>query len=232
MSEKLSMCQVRLKPIPATLSGELSDKVFRKCCFCEKNCESVSTQSQLIDRLSGPGNFYCSFCLRHGLNNKGGRDVLILSFRSIIGYFYFQNYIQANNGQKLWISQIEDYIDSHYRAGSVNPLFLYDPDTMLWFVNFSKIGNTKKKVPVEEVAKTIVSILTTFNLSETAPGVSMSSLYTKYKDAVDGFYRKRFRPADRRMLIPTLCNTGVVEPKTSSLDKMRNFVFDDLKAKK
>jgi len=232
MSEKLSISQVRLKPIPATLSGELSDKVFRKCFFCEKNCETASVQSSLIDRLSGPGNFYCSFCLRHGLNNKGNRDVLILSFRSIIGYFYFQNYIQANNGQKLWISQIEDYIDAHCHAGLVNPLFLYDPDTMLWFLNFSRIGKSKKKIHIDEVMKTIVSILTTFNLSETTPGVSMSSLFLKYKDAVDGFYRKRFRPADRRMLIPTLANTGVVEPKMCSLDKMRNFVFDDLKAKK
>lgn len=229
MSEKFSISQVRLKPIPAASSGELSDKVFRKCCFCEKNYESGNSQSQLLDRLSGPGNFYCSFCLRHGLNNKGSRDVLILSFRSIIGHFYFQNYIQVNNGQRLWISQIQDYINDHYRAGAVNPLFLYDPDTMLWFVNFAKIGTSKKKIPLEEVIKTVVSILTTFNLSENVPGVSMSSLFLKYKDAIDGFYRKRFRPADRRMLIPTITNT---ESKTCSLDKMRNFVFDDLKSKK
>lgn len=145
---------------------------------------------------------------------------------------YFQNYIQANNAQKLWISQIEDYIEVHYRAGSVNPLFLYDPVTMLWFVNFSKIGTSKKKVPIEEVIKTIVSILATFNLSEMIPGINMSYLYTKYKDAVNGFYKKRFRPKDRRMLIPTLVNTGVLEPKDSSLDNMRNFIFDDLKVKK
>ena len=232
MSEKLSICQVRLKPIPATLSGELSDKVFRKCCFCEKICESVDSQLQLIDRLSGLGNFYCSFCLRHNFNNKGNRDVLILSFRSIIAYFYFQNYIQATNGQKFWISQIEDYIDAHRQAGLVNPLFLYDPDTMLWFVNFSRVGTSKKKVPVEEVFKTVLNILTTFNLSSTVPGINVSLFYQKYKDAIDVFYRKRFRPPDRRMLIPTLSNTGVSESKTCSLDKMRTFVFDDLKAKK
>lgn len=232
MSEKLSICQVRLKSIPATPSGELSDNVFRKCCFCEKICESVGSQLQIIDRLSGPGNFYCSFCLRHGFNNKSNRDVLILSFRSIIAYFYFQNYLQSTNGQKFWISQIEDYIDLHQKVGLFNPLFLYDPETMLWFVNFSRIGTSKKKIPLEEVFKTILSILKTFDLSSTVPGVDISLFYKKYKDAIDVFYRKRLRPSDRRMLIPTLSNTNVNEPKICSLDKMRTFVFNDLKIKK
>ena len=232
MPEKLSICQVRLKPIPADPTGELSDKVFRKCCFCDKNCESGSLSS-VIDKLSGPGNFYCPFCLRHDFHNRGNRDVLILSFRSIIGYFYLQNYVQAHAGKKLWLTEIEDYIESHAQAGLVNPLFVYDPDTMLWFVNFSKVGNSKRKVPLAEVLKTVVSILATFNLSESAQGVSMAALYAKYKDAIENFYRKRYRPENRRMLIPTLKDCGnVVEPKSCSLDKMRNFTLDDLKAKK
>ena len=103
---------------------------------------------------------------------------------------------------------------------------------MLWFVNFSRIGNSKRKVPVEEVLKTVVSMLASFNLSETTQGISMSALYLKYKDAIDGFYRKRFRPADRRMLIPTFANTGMVETKACELDKMRNFTSDDLRIKK
>lgn len=230
MSEKNSISQVRLKLIPATLSGELSEKIFRKCCFCEKTCESGKPQSQLLDSLSGPGNFYCSFCLRHSLNNKGNRDVLILSFRSIIGYFYFQNYLQISNGKKLWISQIEDHITAHYQAGIVNPLFLYDPETMLWFVNFARVGSGKKKIPLEEIMKTIMNILSTFNL-ETISGLNIDLLHLKYKESISQFYHKRFRPADRLMLIPTLANTGVVEPLTCSLNKMRNFVFDDLKIK-
>jgi hypothetical protein len=226
MSEKLSVCQVQLELIPSTATGELSDDVFRKCCFCEKRCCFGSNQLHLITKLSGPDNFYCSFCLRHGLNNKSNRDVLILSFRSLIGYFYFQNYLQ---NKKFWISQIEDYIDSHYQAGSVNPLFLYDPETMLWFINFSKVGNSKKKIPVEEIFKTVLSILTTFNLYETMPNINMASLYVKYKDAIDSFYRKRFRPVDRRMLIPTPVNTG--ESNTCNLEKIKNFVFEDLRIK-
>lgn len=231
MSEKLSVCQVKLKPIPASPNGELSDKVYRKCCFCEKNCETSSSHP-LIDKLSGPGNYFCAFCLRHNLHTAANRDVLILSFRSIIGYFYFQNYVNTTSGRKLWLAEIEDYIESHVEAGLVNPLFLYDPETMLWFVNFAKIGTSKKKAPLDEVHKTILSILTCFNLNDTVPGISMSSLYVKYKDAIDNFYRKRYRPADRRMLIPTLANTGVVEPKTCTLDRTRSFIAEDLRAKR
>ena len=232
MAEKTSICQVILKPLPSPSSGELSDKVFRKCCFCEKNCELFDNQSQIVDRLAGPGNFYCSFCLRHDLHTRNNRDVLILSFRSIVEYFYLLNYLQVHNGKKLWIAEIEDYIESHVKAGLVNPLFLYDPDTLLWFVNFSKVGTSKRKVPLQEVLKTIVSILASFNLVETTPGINTSEFYSKFKVAIESFYRKRYRPENRRMLIPTLANTGVVEPKTFNLDKMRNFVLEDLKIKK
>ena len=233
MQEKLSICRVQLKPIPAAPSGELSEKVFRKCSFCEKNCEAISDQSRLVDRLAGPGNFYCSFCLRHDLHTRGNRDVLIFSFRSIIAYFYLQNYLNVTHGaRKLWVSEIEDYIESHRQAGVVNPVFLYDPETMLWFVNFAKVGNSRKKIPLEEVLKTVVSILASFNLSETTQGISTAALYAKYKDAIENFYRKRYRPSDRRMLIPTLTNTGVVEPPNCSLEKMRNFTIEDLQLKK
>ena len=231
MAEKLSICQVRLKPLPPSPTGELSDRVFRKCYFCEKNCESAGSHS-IVDRLSGPGNFYCSFCLRHGLHTRGNRDILILSFRSIIGYFYLTNYVQAHGGRKLWITEIEDYIESHKQAGLANTLFLYDPETMLWFVNFARVGNSKRKVPVEEVYKTVVSILASFNLSETTYGVSMAALYAKYKDAIESFHRKRYRPENKRMLIPTLANTGVAEPKSCDLDRMRNFTVEDLRIKK
>lgn len=230
MIEKKSMHQIRIKQIDPLFSGELSDKIFRKCHFCEKTCEVFGNQYKTINNLSGPGNFYCSFCLRHGLNSKGNRNFLILSFRSIIGYFYFKNYIQQN-GKRMWLSEIEDFIESHRQAGLVNPLFLYDSETMLWFVDFSRVGNSKKKISVEEIIKTIVSILASFNLSETVPGIDMSSLFLKYKDAVETFYHKRFRPSDRKMLIPTFSNTGSFESKSCNLDKLRNFILDDLRIK-
>jgi hypothetical protein len=103
---------------------------------------------------------------------------------------------------------------------------------MLWFVNFSRVGTSKKKIPLEEIHKTIVSILASFNLSEMVPGISIPALFAKYRDAVDGFYRKRFRPENRRLLIPTLANTGASESKLCGFEKMRHFTFEDLQAKK
>lgn len=233
VQEKISVCHVHLKPIPSPASGELSENIFRKCAFCEKNCEVLPNQLHLTGKLSGPGAFYCPFCLRHGLHTRGNRDVLVLSFRGILGHFYYQNYISTQNHihGKMWISEIEDYIEAHRQTGECNPLFLYDPDTMLWFVNFARVGNSKKKVPVTEVHKTIVNILATFNLYATAPGVSMAGLYASFRDAVENFYRKRYRPENRRMLIPTL-SIDSKDNKACGRDKARHFTLEEMEAKK
>lgn len=229
MTEKLSICRVKLELLPSSPSGELSEHVFRKCSFCNKHCQLNNSQFQLVEKLSGPDNFYCVSCLRHGFNTRGNRDILILSFRSIIGYFYLQNYIQAESGQKLWITQIENYIDAHQKTGFTNPLFQYDPETMLWFIDFSKVGLSKKKIHLSEILKTVWNILISFDLNKNIPEVDIISLYSKYKIAIESFYQKRYRPKNRRMLIPTLASTGASEPKTCSFDKLRNFILDDLK---
>lgn len=229
MTEKISISQVRFKRISASQTGELYEKTLRKCNFCEKTCEIGN--NPVVEKLSAPGNFYCPFCLRHDLHTGKNRDILILSFRSIIGYFYFQNYIQATSGKKIWLSEIEDFVQSHIQAGEMNPLFLYDHETMLWFINFQKVGNSKRKVPVEEILKTILNILTCFNLSQTVPGLSLVSFYEKYKEAVDAFYRKRYRPDRRKMLIPTFKESGIMESKILNNEKVRNFTYQDLKIK-
>lgn len=229
MTEKISISEVKFKHISNPSSGELSEKSLRKCNFCEKVCEIGN--NLLLTKLSGPGNFYCSFCLRNDFHTKKNKDILILSFRSVIGYFYFRNYMQISSGKKLWLSEIEDFIASHVAVGVTNPLFLYDPETMLWFVNFSKVGDSKKKIPLEEIHKTILNILTCFNLSEMVCDISLASFYEKYKEAVEVFYRKRYRPDRRKMLIPTLRDTGASESKYLNGDKLRNFTFSDLKIK-
>lgn len=230
--DKLFICQVKLNPLEPESSGELSDTIFRKCFFCEKSCQITPEQSFLIQKMSGPGNFYCPFCLRHNLHNKSSRNTLILSFRSIIGYLYFQNYLHSMDRNKLWISEIEDHIASHEQAGLVNPLFLYDSETMLWFVDFSKVGHSKKKVPLDEVLKTVVSILTSFNLSKTVPNLSTATLFNKYSAAIKLFYDSRHRPENKKMLIPTLTGCGIMEPKVFSFDGTRDFIFEDLQLKR
>lgn len=226
--DKLFVCPVKLAELSPESSDELSDVVFRKCFFCEKTCQINFEQSSFLQKLSGPGKFFCPFCLRHNLHNKDNRDILILSFRSIVGYLYFQNYLYTLNQNKIWISEIEDYVLSHKLAGEVNPLFLYDVDTMLWFVDFSRVGQSKKKIPINEILKTISSILTCFNLWETIPNLKTSSLFKKYNDAIKLFYESRYRPENKKILIPTLIECGIDEPTLFSFDDTRKFILEDL----
>lgn len=208
-TEKISYRPVTIKAIPPSASGELSEFVHRKCDFCEKDCEV--TAPNYAQKLSD--NFHCNFCLRHGLHTRGNRDVLILSFRAILGHFYHHHYL-GHAPERMWLSEIEDYAESHRHAGETNPLFLYDPETLLWFVNFSRVGTSKKKLPLENILQTVVSILATFNLW--SGPASMSQLFQSYKEAIESFYHKRSRPEGRRMLIPTLGG--------SDKEKMRGFI--------
>lgn len=220
MSEKVAISKIILNPLPKTPSGELCEKIYCKCNFCEKTCEVFPDQFSPINKLSGEGNFYCAFCLRHNFHTKNSKNILILSFRGIIAQFYYQNYITQ---QMMYISQIEDFIESHQKAGLVNPCFSYDPETMLWFIDFSKIGNTKKKIPIEEIYKTVLSILVSFNLFEFS--ANMSGMYKKYKDAIELFYTKRQRPENKKMLIPTLGYNS------RNVERIRNFILKDLNKK-
>lgn len=223
--EKLSVCSVELDLIPMPENGELSNEIYLKCCFCEKYCKTFNNfyQFYVNKKLSGQNKYFCSFCLRHNFNNKKNKDILILSFRGIIGYFYFQKYLHS---QEMWIEEIKDYINCHVEAGLTNPVFSYDPDTFLWFIDFSKVGKSKKKIPLEEVLKTIVNILTCFNLYDTMPSVDF---YKKYEVAIRIFYDRRYRPNKRKILTPTTAN---VAEKEIAFDKIRNFIFKDLQYKK
>lgn len=206
--KSISISKVHLSKIPDLLSGELSEVFIRHCCFCGKKCESAQQNGLLLERMSGEDGFYCSFCIRNNYQNKGRKDVLILSFRAIFGFFYYNNYLMGIPN-KMWLFEMQRYIDSHRDAGLQNPLFVYDEHTMLWFVDFSRIGSTGKRQPLDEVYKTVVNILACFNLYETVPHLSVPSLFKKFKDSIDAFYSRRYRPENRRLLIPTFNKCGL-----------------------
>lgn len=129
----------------------------------------------------------------------------------------------------MWFSEIEDCVESHVQAGLQNPLFVYDPETMLWFVDFSRVGNSKRKIPLDEILKTVINILACFNLHRIGPDVDMVGFFGNYKTAIETFYQKRYRPENRRMLIPTLTGSAGIAAKELSAEKQRNFILRDAK---
>ena len=219
-----NVLDVKLVPVEnKATNGDLAEKVYYECMFCSKRVGLYAQQRSLCEKLSGP-DFYCMFCLRNGFYTKNNRNVLILSFRAIIGYYYKSFYLGPQ--RKMYFSEIEDYIKAHVKVGLENPVFYYDPDTMLWFIDFSKVGRGNKKIKMADVLKTISNILAAFNLERNQ--IQSKSLYEKYKESIDKFYKARWRPEGKKTLVPTLqgCE-GYYSPKIN-MEETRLFTSDKL----
>ncbi len=216
---------IKLRPIKQDLGGELSDQISYRCSFCFKLVGLYPTARRICEKLSGD-DFYCAHCLRNSFNTKASRHILILSFRAVIGYYYEALY--NTTPRELWISEIEDYVQMHSLVGQQNPVFKYDPESMLWFVDFSKIGRGKKKIRITDVLKTVINVLACFNLHQHVPLIKMSKFYGKYEEAITKFYRQRYRPDDKPLLIPTLAGCSEVDPKKVCIDDTRDFTSCDL----
>ncbi len=216
------------------MSLEDTARSFRKCNFCGKEALSTKATRPFTDALSGPERFYCTFCLRHKFNGRSSKDILILSFRGIIGYYYYAFYALSKTSL-MFISEIRDYVELHAKAGLQNPIFTYDPDSFLWFVDFTRVGKSKKKVPIEQVLGTIGEILLTFNLHETVKDIKPHVLYKRYEEAVLKFYHQRHRPEGNRVLSPTLIKTGAseyaAEKLASSTSNSYGTTYNDTKRK-
>lgn len=201
-------------------TAALPGNPYQMCDFCGK----LVTPDDAIDnleKLSGPGHFFCDFCLRQRHNTKEKKHVLLLSFRGLIAYLYYEIYLAH---KLITFSEIEDVVAAHVIAGLKNPVFAYEHETMLWHVDFGRVGNTKKKLPVENVKSTVISIMTDLQLPTFVQSVQWSKLEAKYVEAIDDFYQKRSRPQSRRLLVPTLKGCGPVAPKGQSWDKHKDFV--------
>jgi hypothetical protein len=151
----------------------------------------------------------------------------MMTYRSIIGYYYYAFYKKPQK-KVMWLSQIKEYVESHQKAGLQNPIFKYDPESMLWFVDFSKVGTGRRQLPLEEVYKTVISTLASFNLYDTCPHIRMHKLYDKYREAIEIFYKQRSRPADKKILNPTLIGIGLAENKDCPFDKPKEFSLRDM----
>jgi hypothetical protein len=104
----------------------------------------------------------------------------------------------------LWVNQIQQYVDKHERVGLKNPVFSYDPDTYLWFVDFTRVGKDSRKAPCDEVLNTAKTMLYCFGLDKVYGKSAFSGTWEKFEKAIQLFYTHRQRPKGRRLLIPTL----------------------------
>jgi hypothetical protein len=193
---------------------ELSDKMLGKCSFCGSDFEISSEKFKNFSKLNPTGKNYCNFCLRHNFEKELHKDVLILSFRAIIAYIFFTNYSYSEY-KKIWLSEIQDLIFSHVKAGENNPIFTYDSRSMLWFVDFSKIG--EGQINLEEIYKTILNMIESLHCSRFLD-IQPMSIYNDFKLGIDTFNVQR----QHTILIPTI-PIGV--HNKFSLEKTKSFIF-------
>lgn len=207
---------------------------YRNCHFCGKETLLHSRVDRIIGGILKSNQFYCGFCIRHDLHTKKGKDVLVLSYRGIIGHLFYNGYLVKDNA--LYVSEIQDMIDLHVECGLLNPIFTYDPETYCWFIDFRKVGDTKKRrVSLDEVINTVNDMLSCFNLYTYAKEFKGSKLAAKFEEALVEFYKNRARPADKKLLIPTLVGCADLGVATATQNgkkapsEMREFLPKNLK---
>lgn len=191
------------------------------CNFCGTQVLMIRSRKNNYSNIYGKEKFFCNHCIRHNFNNRSNSNVLILSFKGIIGYYYHAFYRSKNT---MFYEDVSEHIQKHKEVGLKNPIFSYDDNSYLWFVDFNKIGNGNRKIAIDEILKTIIEILATFNLRRYIDGIMEHAVYKKYNEAITEFYQKRTRPADKRILSPTLVKCGATDmTKENPIELTRDF---------
>lgn len=225
--KKLERKKVAFTEVP--VNGDLSEgtRVSGTCCFCEKNTLFPKNLRKASESIAGPKRLFCNFCLRNEFYKMRHRKhVLLMSFRGVIAYYYYCFHLVPKTAT-MYMMDLESYINLHVRLGTQNPLFRYDPESFLWFVDFSKVGNKPRQMPLDFVLETVVSILAGFDLYNNVKDASPAQFFQKYKEAITDFHHHRRRPAGQRILTPTLYGCGI--PHETSVTKaipinlLRNF---------
>lgn len=206
----LEIKKVTITDIPV-INGDLAEgtRVTGICNFCGKHATFSKNLRQANKIICGDKSLFCNFCLRNEYyREKEARNTLMLSFRGIIGYYYYC-FHQVPKISTMYMPELEAHVALHVKVGTQNPLFRYDPESYIWFVDFSKVGNKRQQMPLNYVLETVVEILCTFNLYENAKETSPATLYNKYKEAIVEFHHHRTRPAAQKILLPTLYSCGI-----------------------
>lgn len=215
---------VELTKINLDSGHELSNTFYRVCSFCNKVVRVNPYNFKSCLKIGG-NKFFCPFCLRNKHHHRSSRNILIMSYRAIVGYYYLRFY--QSNPHKMWLSQIESMLHIHEQMGLQSPVMTYDPSTFLWYVDFNQIGSGSRHAPFNEVSQTLDMVLDVFNLTHNLSSKADAEVRAKFSSAVESFHEKRKRPVSRRMLIPTL--SGVITREDASFfDQTREFTKNNL----
>lgn len=222
-TDKMTVPVVKILPKKeSNLYGQLSEKTYSVCSFCDKQVGLYQYEREIHDKLNGGDlDFYCNFCLRNQYNTKKCYHTLVMSFRGIIGFYYEYLYKEKN---LISLSQVQDFVEIHKKTGMQCPVFNYDEDSMLWFIDFSRVGRGRKKVKLNDVLKTTINILACFNMIKSVPEPEIVKIYEKYRSAIEKYCSHRYRPADRFLLIPTL--SDCCKPVYAYNAKKKEFNFE------
>lgn len=196
------------------------------CVFCEK---TVSIYQEEYDqtRAVGHGGYFCPFCIRSGHHHKDALlHTMILSFRGVIGYYYWQLYINPN--RLIYLSEIETCLREHAQMGLQHPAFSYDPETLNWYIDFRLIGDTKHKFPIKTVHDNIDFILETFGMKKRVPQLNVQLFQDKFNKAITLYHEQRQRPKEKKLLCPTFVNCGSfrADMDFESIKTLPGFFFD------
>jgi hypothetical protein len=215
--------EVNITKIKTINSEELSDNVFRICNFCDKPIKLNLNNLNTCQNLCGKDCF-CPFCIRFNHHHRHSRHILPFSYRGIIGYYYYKLYL--SNPPEIYYSQIVDIIKKHKSIGLQSPIFYYDEDNFMWYLNFNLIGNQKNKAPYSEVKRVVGQMLNCFKLNTVISPFAQDHMQKKFDKAIELFYQQRKRPKNKKTLIPTLEGTSSGE-KSSFYEQTRSFTYFD-----
>ena len=217
MNPEIEIFNVDINEISQTSKENFGESTYRNCYFCEKPFQIDSKDIFSIQNLS-KNKVFCTFCLRHNFNYRNNCNVLILSYRGIIGYYYLELYKKR---KEIWLNQLKEMIDLHMSVGINNSSFSYDSSTYLWFLDFNKIGKAQKKIDIDHVLATNKKIIQCFNLPKLTTTFSEPDMCDKFEKSIKIFYQQRKRPKDRNILCPTL--SGIINRHSCNFEKTRNF---------
>lgn len=210
-------------------TNQLSEFVSKNCFFCHKLVKSDCESFKTIHNMTG-NRFFCPFCIRNNFHHRSNRNILAMSYRGIFGFYYYRMYLNnKKNHRKLWWSEINSMIENHIKIGISNPVFIYDPETFMWFIDFNKVGSKKRKLPYHSVKKTAKQILESFRMEETTKYHQIEKrVWQKFEKSLDIYHAKRQRPKDRRFLIPTLSQILATE-RQRFFERTREFLPQNFK---